>query len=86
MTRAVGVSRKGTTDVLAGDAAIGRREVSWTFTPRIPWTAGAYDVVALGILEDPAGNRIGRPFDVDKFDTIDKSPAPERFTLPFVVK
>jgi hypothetical protein len=86
MTRAVGVSRKGTTDALAGDAAIGRREVSWTFTPRIPWTAGAYDVVALGILEDPAGNRIGRPFDVDKFDTIDKSPAPERFTLPFVVK
>jgi len=32
------------------------------------------------------GNKVGRPFDVDSFTQIDKLPAPERMTLPFVVK
>jgi hypothetical protein len=34
-------------------------------TPAAPWSAGRYEVIALGILEDLAGNRIGRAFEVD---------------------
>ena len=33
-------------------------------TPNEPWQAGDYSVIALGILEDLAGNRIGRAFEV----------------------
>lgn len=33
-------------------------------TPNDPWQPGAYAVIALGILEDLAGNRIGRAFEV----------------------
>jgi hypothetical protein len=30
----------------------------------LPWKAGQYRLVAASILEDVAGNRIGRPFEV----------------------
>ena len=39
-------------------------ETRWTMTPNEPWRAGDYAVIALGILEDLAGNRIGRAFEV----------------------
>jgi hypothetical protein len=86
LMRAIGVSRKGRTEPVPGDATAGRGETSWSFTPRDAWAAGAYDLFALDFLEDPAGNRLGRPFDLDKFDTVDKSGTPARVTLPFVVK
>ena len=34
------------------------------FAPRDPWQPGRYVVVVLPFLEDPAGNRIGRAFEV----------------------
>jgi hypothetical protein len=84
LQRALGVAR-GTTAV-TGDIAIGAGETEWRFTPRDPWPAGRCDLVVLSILEDPMGNKIGRPFDIDAFDQIDKSPAPDRTTVPFIVK
>ena len=60
-------------------------ETQWRFTPRDPWTAGDYDLVALAFLEDLAGNRIGRPFEVDNFERTDISPEPERRTLAFTI-
>ena len=47
--------------------------------------AGAYDLLALSILEDRAGNQIGRAFEVDNFETVDKGPDPRTVTLPFHV-
>jgi hypothetical protein len=38
------------------------------------------------MLEDLAGNRIGRAFEVDNFDRTDDSPEPERTLIPFVVR
>jgi hypothetical protein len=38
------------------------------------------------MLEDLAGNRIGRPFEVDTFNRADASPEPERTNLPFTVR
>ncbi len=60
-------------------------ETRWRFTPRDPWTAGDYDLVALAFLEDLAGNRIGRAFEVDNFERTDLTPEPERRTLPFKI-
>jgi hypothetical protein len=83
LMRALGVTRDG--GPVEGDAAVELAETRWTFTPREPWRAGTYQLLALDILEDLAGNQIGRAFEVDNFDTVDKSPNPETVQLPFTV-
>ncbi len=60
-------------------------ETRWIFTPREPWQAGQHDLLALDTLEDVAGNQIGKAFEVDNFDTVDKSPNPQRIAIPFTV-
>ncbi len=49
---------------LAGEIRVEQGETRWTFTPRAPWRPGEYQLVAAATLEDAAGNRIGRPFEV----------------------
>lgn len=71
---------------MAGDVIVGEQELTWSFTPRTPWPAGAYNIVAFGMLEDLAGNRIGRAFEVDQFDRTDKSSEPEKTFIAFVVR
>jgi hypothetical protein len=51
--------------VIDGDVAVDDSATHWTFTPRSAWVAGDYWLRALPVLEDPAGNRIGRAFDFD---------------------
>jgi len=84
LMRALGVRRGA--DAVAGDIAIDQAETRWTFTPREPWRGGSYDLLALDILEDVAGNQIGRAFEVDNFDTVDKSPNPKTITIPFKIQ
>ena len=50
---------------LAGKIRVEQAETRWNFTPRTPWEPGQYQLVAAETLEDVAGNRIGRPFEVD---------------------
>jgi hypothetical protein len=54
----------------------------WHFEPARPWSAGTYQLVALGILEDPSGNRIGRPFELGPADA---SREVERTAVPFII-
>ena len=51
---------------LAGEIRIEREETRWLFTPRTPWQPGEHQLVAAATLEDVAGNRIGRAFEVDE--------------------
>lgn len=51
---------------LAGDIRVEREETRWLFTPHAPWRPGEHQLVAAATLEDVAGNRIGRPFEVDE--------------------
>ena len=83
LMRALGVMRNG--EPFAGDVAIEEGETRWSFTPREPWQTGKYDLLALDTLEDAAGNQIGKAFEVDNFDTVDKSPNPQRILIPFAV-
>ena len=83
LMRALGVTRDG--QPVDGDVVVDQQETRWTFTPKDAWRAGTYELLALDILEDPAGNQIGRAFEVDNFDTVDKSPDPETITIPFTV-
>jgi hypothetical protein len=84
LMRALGVRRDG--EPVAGDIVIDQNETRWTFTPAEVWRAGTYQLLALDILEDLAGNQIGRAFEVDNFDTVDKSPNPQTILIPFTVQ
>ncbi len=57
-------------------------ETRWTFTPRAPWRPGEYQLVAAATLEDVAGNRIGRPFEVDAAEAR-SSERPRGTVVPF---
>jgi len=81
MMRALGITREGVS--LEGDIVVDKAETRWTFTPRDPWREDTYHLLALDILEDVAGNQIGRAFEVDNFETVDKSPNPKSITIPF---
>jgi hypothetical protein len=71
---------------LEGEVAVSKRERQWEFHPQQPWKPGMYTLVIDTTLEDTAGNRIGRAFEVDVFDEVDKQAAPEYVRLPFIVK
>ena len=85
LVRALGVTA-GDQRFLDGDVRIERGETRWSFTPRTAWQPGQHQLVALAMLEDMAGNRIGRAFEVDRFDRTDRSPEPERTSIAFDVK
>ena len=84
LMRAVGVARAS--EPLEGDVRIENGETRWLFTPRDPWQAGEHQLVVLSFLEDLAGNRIGRAFEVDDFERVDKTAEPERHLVPFWVE
>jgi hypothetical protein len=62
--RALAVWRGGTQ--VAGAARLEAVETRWVFTPEQPWAPGRHTLRADAVLEDIAGNRIGRPFDIDR--------------------
>jgi len=51
-----------------GQTTVPPGEQDWRFQPSQPWKSGDYNLVIDMTLEDLAGNRIGRPFDVDTLD------------------
>lgn len=68
---------------VAGQVATDRNEMRWIFVPAEPWKTGQYRVVVDTALEDVAGNRIGREFDVDVFDRVTRRVERETIELPF---
>lgn len=85
LSRAVGVTLPDGRGV-DGDIAVDPGETTWRFTPRALWPAGDYKLAVLTLLEDPSGNRIGRAFEIKAFERGDRTPQPERVTIPFTVK
>jgi len=64
LQRALTVSGPGG-DRVPGDIRVEANETRWLFVPKVPWQTGTYRLLAASILEDVAGNRIGRPFEVE---------------------
>jgi hypothetical protein len=50
---------------VAGKVEVTQRETVWSFAPDLAWGAGDYQLVVDTRLEDPCGNSIARPFEVD---------------------
>ena len=67
---------------VAGRVRLAAGESVWTFAPDVAWRVGAYELVARGTLEDPAGNRLG-----SRFETSIDSPAGPAIdaVVPFAV-
>ena len=84
LARALGVEDSSRRAV-EGDVTLDAADTTWTFRPAAAWAAGEYQLVALSILEDPAGNRIGRAFEVDMTRVTATSASPEVYRLPFKV-
>ena len=81
LLRAVGVRRDG--QPVAGDVRLEADETRWTLTPSEAWAPGRYEVVALAVLEDLAGNRVGRAFEVEAFDRVEERADTAMTSLPF---
>jgi hypothetical protein len=74
----------------AGVAVPGRvetdaRATTWRFTPDRPWAAGGYRLVVATILEDLAGNGVGRPFEVDADRPLTATTPAETVSLPVTI-
>jgi hypothetical protein len=82
LQRTISIHLGGAT--IHGTIAITHEETEWSFTPANPWKAGAYELAIDTILEDIAGNRLGRAFDRDEGDRA-KSPTGE-VRVPFEIR
>jgi hypothetical protein len=83
LARAVTVQTADQRRPIDGVVTLEANDTRWLFTPAAPWTAGAYDVVASSVLEDPAGNRIGHPFEA--VGNASGEQAPDEFRVKFAV-
>lgn len=82
LQRAIGVTDANETPV-DGVIAVDEGERVWRFTPSNAWKAGSHGLVVLPILEDAAGNRVGRAFEIAMFQ---KPVSDKPVTISFLVK
>jgi hypothetical protein len=68
---------------VAGKIDVQRGETEWRFTPDQPWKSGSHEIVVPTNLEDLAGNKVGRAFDVDVFEKVTRTVERETVSLPF---
>ena len=71
---------------IAGTPAVDTNETRWSFTPREPWKVGEYKLMVDTSLEDLAGNKVGRAFDVDTFERVTARVEHGAFSLPFRIR
>jgi len=73
-------------EALSGSVTLGDQERRWVFVPANPWRPGTYQLVVPTTLEDLAGNNIGRPFEVDLFEGVQRRIATPTVKLSFKVR
>jgi len=66
-----------------GAMAIEREETQWQFRPAQPWQPGVYTLRVDSALEDLAGNKINRLFEVDRFEKVERQPRRQSKELRF---
>jgi hypothetical protein len=70
-------------DSVQGVISLGAEEREWRFVPDQPWRKGDHALTIDASLEDLAGNRVGRAFDVDVFERVTSRITQRRVSLPF---
>ncbi len=84
LQRSLSVGRGNST--MPGDARVSAAETRWEFVPRSEWQRGPYVLTVQPILEDLAGNRIGRAFDVMSRGHAVPAESGVPVSVPFIVR
>jgi len=74
----------GTT--VEGQIVLTDQERRWSFQPLGPWKLGQHQLVVQTTIEDLAGNNIGKPFDVDLFEGVQRRLTTSTVKLPLVIQ
>lgn len=72
--------------LVAGNVTLENYERRWLFTPEKSWSAGSYQLQVQTTIEDLAGNNIGKPFEVDLFEGVEKRIKNEAVNISFEIK
>jgi hypothetical protein len=70
---------------IRGETALAEQERRWMFTPDQPWSRGAHALIVATTIEDLAGNNIGKPFDVDVSERVDRRVETKSVRVPFAI-
>jgi hypothetical protein len=70
--------------VVDGRVTVARDGAEWQFVPSRSWTAGRHVLVVSSILEDPSGNRINHPFEMDPASA--RATEPDEYRVPFDIR
>lgn len=71
---------------VAGTGALSDLEHRWTFTPQEPWSAGQHQLQVQNTIEDLAGNNVGKAFEVDLFEGVQRRFTNSVLRLSFEVR
>jgi len=69
-----------------GVSALSDHEQRWSFTPQESWTAGTHQFQVQNTIEDLAGNNIGKAFEVDLFEGVQRRFTNQVVKLSFMVE
>jgi hypothetical protein len=69
-----------------GSVTVVDEEREWQLTPKESWPTGAYQLVIDTTLEDLAGNSIGRAFEVDVLQPIQRKVEAKTVSVPFRIE
>jgi hypothetical protein len=73
-------------DVVKGEVSLEDEERRWIFTPDNIWRRGRYQIIIHTTLEDLAGNNIGKPFEVDLFEGVERRLSTATVNLQFEIR
>ena len=71
---------------VTGRGVVSHEETRWQFTPDRPWTSGTHSVVVDAALEDLAGNKVSRPFEVAIRTDAERKAAPTSVSVAVEVR
>lgn len=69
-----------------GTASLAEHERRWRFIPQTDWSAGPHQLLVQTTIEDLAGNNIGKPFEVDLFEGVQRRLSRTSVRVPFTVQ
>jgi len=58
--------------LVVGTSALSNHEMRWSFTPQESWAPGQHQLQVQNTIEDLAGNNIGKAFEVDLFEGVQR--------------
>jgi len=79
--RAISITRDGSP--VAGKISLEENETRFRFHPDGAWAPGRYAIRVDGVIDDLAGNRLGKLFDVDTSDPAQSSSATPHAEIAF---